>query len=213
MYADVRQVTLVWHYLALDCEVRSSRSAEQLADLRVQVLDSIRHIEAQRAFTTRVSALCDWCEHRALCPAWKHLYETESLPPESRGEESGVVLVDEYLRVTDEISALKARQDELKDAVAARAAADGIDRLFGTDGSLKVFRYLSVGLPDAKDPRRAELEDELRAMGLLERFTALASYPLSRAIGDGSLAPEEIERLEPFVTRCDAVKLYPGRRR
>ena len=213
MYADVRDVTLVWHYLALDCEVRSSRTPEQLADLRAQVLESVKHIEAQRSFLARTSNLCDWCEYRPLCPAWKHLYQTEALPEGTRAEEPGVVLVDEYLRISDEMAALKARQDELKDAIATRAAADGVDRLFGTGGSLKVFRYTSIGLPDAKDPRRSELEAELREMGLWERFTVLASYPLSRAIGDGALAPEELERLEPFVTRCESVKLYPARSR
>ena len=213
MYADVREVTLVWHYLALDCEVRSTRTPEQLADLRTQVLESVKHIEAQRSFIARTSNLCDWCEYRPLCPAWKHLYETESLSEGARAEESGVVLVDEYLRVSDEMATLKSRQDALKDAIGARAAEEGVDRLFGTQGSLKVFRYASVGLPDAKDPRRPELESELRAMGLWERFTALATYPLSRAIGDGALAPDELERLEPFVTRCESVKLYPARNR
>lgn len=213
MYSDVREVTLVWHYLALDCEVRSTRSPEQLADLRAQVLDSVKHIEAQRAFVARTSNLCDWCEYRPLCPAWKHLYRTEALSDGSRAEEPGVVLVDEYLRVSDEAAALKARLDELKGAIAVRAQSDGVDRLFGTQGSLKVFRYASVGLPDAKDPRRAELEAELREMGLWERFTQLASYPLSRAIGDGELTPDELERLEPYIVRTEGVKLYPARNR
>jgi putative RecB family exonuclease len=213
MYADVREVTLVWHYLALDCEVRSTRTPEQLADLRAQVLESVKHIETQRSFVARTSNLCDWCEYRTLCPAWKHLYETEALPDGSRVEEPGVALVDEYLRVSDEMAALKVRLDELKDAIAARATSDGVDRLFGTRGSLKVFRYASVGLPDAKDPRRAELEAELREMGLWERFSALASYPLSRAIGDGELARDELERLEPYITRSEGVKLYPARNR
>jgi putative RecB family exonuclease len=213
MYADVREVTLVWHYLALDCEVRSSRTPEQLADLRAQVLESVKHIEAQGSFVARTSNLCDWCEYRPLCPAWRHLYEVETLPEGERAGESGAVLVDEYLRVCDELSGLKSRQEELRDAIASRAAADGVDRLFGTDGSLKVFRYPSVGLPDAKDPRRAELEAELREMGLWDRFTMLASYPLSHAIGDGLLDPAELERLEAFVTRSEGVKLYPSRNR
>jgi putative RecB family exonuclease len=213
MYPDVRDVTLVWHYVVNDCEVRSSRTPEQLADLREQVLESVKRIEAQRAFPAHTSALCDWCEYRPLCPAWKHLYETEALPEEEREEEPGVVLVDEYLRVSDELAALKVRQDELKDAIAARAAADGAERLFGTGGSIKVYRYVSAGLPDAKDPQRAELESELRAMGIWERFSQLATFSLSRAISDGLLDPAEVERLEPFVTRCEGVKLYPRRTR
>lgn len=212
MYPDVRQVTLVWHYLAFDQEVRSSRSPEQLADLRTQVLGSIRHIEAQTTFPTKVSKLCDWCDHRPSCPAWKHLYETADLDEASRASEPAVVLVDEYMRVSDDIAALKVRQDELKDAVSARAAADGAERLFGTGCSLKVFRYESVGLPDAKDPRRAELEAELRSLGLWERYSAISSYALGRAIGDGAVDAGELARLEPYITRTPSVKLYPGRR-
>jgi putative RecB family exonuclease len=211
MYPGVERLTLVWHYLAFDQEVRSSRSPEQLADLREQVLGSIRHIEAQRTFPTRVSSLCDWCDYRPQCPAWRHLYDTARLEESDRASESGVALVDEYSRVTEEIATLKTRQDELKQAIAARADEEGIDRLFGTASSLKVFRYVSVGLPDTKDPRRAELEAELRDLGLWERFAALAPYALSRAIGDGALSPDELTRIEPYVTRSPGVKLYPGR--
>ena len=88
-----------------------------------------------------------------------------------------------------------------------------MERVFGTDGSVKVYRYLSAGLPDAKDPLRRELEAELRAIGLWERFSQLATFPLSRAISDGMLDPAEVERLEPFITRCQGVKLYPKRNR
>ena len=211
MYPEVREMTLVWHYVALDCEVRSTRTPEQLADLREQVLASIKHIEAQTTFPAKTSSLCDWCEYRPLCPAWKHQYEIEALPSEERALEPGAVLVDEYLRVSDEISALKARQEALRDAIAARAESDGTDRLFGAEGSVKVFRYLSVGLPDAKDPRRAEFEAELRSMGLWERFASLGTFQLSRAIGDGAIGAEELARLKPYITRADGVKLYPKR--
>jgi putative RecB family exonuclease len=212
MYPDAEQVTLVWHYLAFDQEVRSTRTPEQLADLRAQVLGSILHIEAQDSFPTKVSSLCDWCDYRASCPAWRHLYETAQLDEPERSNEPGVVLVDEYVRVSDEISKLKIHQDELKSAIADRAEADGVDRLFGTGSSLKIYRFVSVGLPDTRDPRRAELEAELRDLGLWERFAALAPYALSRAIGDGALDPAELSRIEPYVTRSPGVKLYPGRR-
>lgn len=212
MYRGVREVTLVWHYLAFDQELRSARSPEQLADLREQVLASIVHIESQTSFPTKVSSLCDWCDYRASCPAWRHLYKIDDLDEGSRPLEAGVALVDEYMRVSDEIATAKDRQDELKEAIALRAEADGVDRLFGTGNSIKVYRYTSVSVPDVKDPRRQELEVELRAMGLWERFAGLMPFTLSRAIGDGALDPAELDRIEPYVTRTPGVKLYPGRR-
>jgi putative RecB family exonuclease len=213
MYPEVREVTLVWHYVATDIEVRSSRTALQLDELRSSVLETIREIEAQASFPARTCALCDWCDYKALCPAWRHLYETESLPAEERALESGVALVDEYLQVSDELAALKARQDDLKDRIVARAASDGLERVFGTAGSIKVYRFPSVSCPDAKDPRREAFEDEVRALGLWEQFSSLSAYNLSRALQDGRVSPEQIARLEPFISRGEGVKLYASVRK
>jgi putative RecB family exonuclease len=213
MYPDARDVALVWHYVTFDTEVRSSRTSEQLEALRVDVLGKIRHIEAQSSFPAKTSSLCDWCEYKPLCPAWRHLYETAALPEDQRPLEEGSVLVNEYLQVSDELSALKSRQEALKDRIAARAAADGLDRLFGAAGSVKVFRYPCISLPDAKDLRRAALEAEVREAGLWDRFAALSSYQLSRALQDGTVPPEVAVRLEPYLTHSDGVKLYPSPRR
>jgi RecB family exonuclease len=213
MYPDVREVTLVWHYVATDLEVRSSRTPEQLDELRSRVLAKIREIEAQSSFPAKTSALCDWCDYKPLCPAWKHLFETSALPEAERVLEGGVALVDEYLKVTEELSELKARQDVLKDRIAARAAADGLDRIFGTGGSVKVYRYPSISCPDSKDPRREAFETEVRALGLWDQFSSLSGYQLSKAVQAGSVSPEQIERLEPFLSRGEGVKLYTTLRR
>lgn len=213
MYPEVTEVTLVWHYLATDLEMRSTRTPEQLADLRSRILDRIHEIEAQSSFPARTCALCDWCDFKSLCPAWRHLFQTAELPAGERVLESGVALVDEYLTVSDEISVLKARQDDLKERIAARAEADGLERLFGTDGSIKVYRYPSVSLPDPKAPERAALEAELHALGLWDRFSCLSTYQLSRCLQDGGLSPEAAARLEPFLTRGEGVKLYPSTKR
>lgn len=213
MYPDARQVTLVWHYLAFDCEVRSTRTPEQLASLREDVLERVRRIEAQSSYPARTSTLCDWCEYKPICPAWRHLFETASLPEEERALEDGVALVDEYLRVSDELAGLKARQDALKESIVARATADGLERLYGTGGSIKVYRYPCVSLPDAKDPRRSAFETEVRALGLWDRFSALSTYQLSRAIQDGAVSSGDLEAMEPYLVRTEGVKLYPSQKR
>ena len=208
MYPDATRVELVWHYLAFDQEVRSVRTAEQREQLRAEVLDGVRRIEAQSAFPARTSRLCDWCDYQALCPAWRHKFETAVLPDAERAASDAVALVDEYLHVTEELSRLKATQESLRDAIVGRAAEEGLDRLFGVNGSVKVYRYPCVSVPDAKDPRRAQLEEILRSSGLLEQYSALSSYQLSRGIQEGAIAPDVIARLEPFISRSEGVKLY-----
>jgi len=69
---DVRSVKLVWHYLAHDRRLVSTRTPEQLRALRAEVLTLIETIEAATAqgnFPPVVSVLCDWCEFRPVCPA------------------------------------------------------------------------------------------------------------------------------------------------
>jgi putative RecB family exonuclease len=209
MYPDAEEVSLVWHYVAFDHEVRSCRSVEQLADLRVQVLDQVRHIEAQRDFPARTSALCDWCDYKPVCPEWKHQYETAGLPPDEFASETGVALVDEYMRVSEEASALEGRKEALKAAIVGRAEDEGLDRLFGTEYSIKVYRHPCVSVPDAKDPRRGEFDALVRELGLLERYSQLSTFQLSKAIERGELEPAVLARLDGYVTRSEGAKLYP----
>ncbi|HEX9093781.1 MAG TPA: PD-(D/E)XK nuclease family protein, partial [Coriobacteriia bacterium] len=182
MYPEVGEVSLVWHYLAFDQEVRSSRTPEQLADLRGDVLDRIGRIESQTSFPTKVTNLCDWCDFKTICPAWGHEIATAALPPDEFASEPGVALVDRYMALSDEITRLTAQREAIKQAIVDRTASEGLERLVGTEYSVKVFRYESAGLPDASDPRRAELEEVLRDEGLWDRFSQLSSFALSKAI-------------------------------
>jgi putative RecB family exonuclease len=211
MYPDARQVSLVWHFVAFDHEVRSCRSPEQLADLRAQVLEQIRHIEAQSEFPVKTSRLCDWCDYKPICPAWKHLYQTRALPPDEFASETGVALVDAYMRADEELSVLEARKDALKEAIVRCATEEGVERLFGTDHTVKVARQRCVSLPAATDPRRPELEAVVRELGLWEDFTQLASARLSKALETGGLGPEPTARIEPYVTRTEVARLYASK--
>lgn len=67
-YGDA-PVRLVWHYLLRDQTRVSTRTAEQLDQLRTDTALRIDQIEAEATFEPRTSALCGWCEFRAICPA------------------------------------------------------------------------------------------------------------------------------------------------
>jgi putative RecB family exonuclease len=69
MWEGVRQVRLVWHYLAYDREFVEQRSLEDLQRVRIDTIRSIQDIEASAQFPARVGPLCSWCEYRAICPA------------------------------------------------------------------------------------------------------------------------------------------------
>lgn len=213
MYPDAEQVSLVWHYIAFDHEVRSCRSREQLEDLRAQVLASIRHIEAQTSFPTKTSTLCDWCDYRSVCPAWVHLASVEALPEGERASEPLVALVDRFAQVGGEIARLESEKSALTDEILRRADAEGLEAVFGTDTMLKVFRFDGASVPGKDEPGRAEVEAILREEGLWERYAALSPVALAKALDAGELPSAAAERLSPHISRRSGARLYARTRR
>jgi putative RecB family exonuclease len=66
-----KKVSMVWHFLAHDMKISLSRTNEQLENLRKEVIELINNIEQTKDFPANKSRLCDWCEYRDICEAWK----------------------------------------------------------------------------------------------------------------------------------------------
>lgn len=65
-----KKVSLIWHYLAFNRKLRSQRSDEQLEKLKKETIELINKIESEKEFLPKKSYLCNWCEYKAICPAW-----------------------------------------------------------------------------------------------------------------------------------------------
>jgi putative RecB family exonuclease len=82
MMGDAEEVKLVWHFLAYNRTFTSRRSPGQLEKLRGQTLELIGRIDEATVagdFPHNRSRLCDWCDYRAMCPAWNVVQETLTL--------------------------------------------------------------------------------------------------------------------------------------
>jgi putative RecB family exonuclease len=73
LWPEAKEVRLVWHQVAFDMEMRSSRTPEALDALKKELAGLIDRIEAEREFPPHESALCDWCPYWDLCPVKKPL--------------------------------------------------------------------------------------------------------------------------------------------
>ena len=112
-YSDIREVTLVWHYLALDAELRSTRTPEQLEAMRADVIGRLGAIERCTEYPTKTSELCGWCEYRPLCSAWAHERDLRT-PAAEDDARSGVELVDRLVELDTSISALESEREDLR---------------------------------------------------------------------------------------------------
>jgi len=68
IYKVEGNIDLVWHYLAHNQKIISTRTFEQLEQLKQETINLIKEIESTIEFPTVKSILCDWCEYKSLCP-------------------------------------------------------------------------------------------------------------------------------------------------
>jgi len=208
MYPDIEQVTLVWHYLRFDAEVRSARTAAQLEELREAMIGLIEEIEAASDaddFPTKESALCNWCEHQEICPLWSHKFRKA----EEAGQTDWVVadgedLVDRIAGISEEMRTLSTRQKELRDEKAGLesdlviyASDQGLNRVFGETHEATVRKKTDWAIPtktgDAEEYER--FETVLRASDTWPALSTLSPSKLKRYLVDGHALPEEVRDL------------------
>jgi len=66
-HPEAKDVYLIWHFLAHNRKMQSSRTDQQLEELRQDIINLINTIESTNDFPPTESALCGWCEFQGLC--------------------------------------------------------------------------------------------------------------------------------------------------
>lgn len=217
MWPDVRDVTLVWHYLAFDAELRSKRKPEALEELRRDALGLIEQVEAETKFPATESALCDWCGYQALCPMRKHMVTVAELEPEEFTADSGVRLVNRYVELTERrsemVGEIDAEIDEVKQALVGFADSTGAQVVVGSDHKVTVKGERQLRIAAKGTEERARLEAKVRELGKWDEVTGLDSRALGSAIGAGRWDEATCKALEELVEWSEAHRLYKSRLR
>jgi putative RecB family exonuclease len=80
-YGADRPVELVWHYVARGVVRRSTRTPEQLEELRSRTIELIDRVRAEQDYEPRKTPLCGWCEFKSICPLWNSQPLSPHPPP------------------------------------------------------------------------------------------------------------------------------------
>lgn len=195
-FGDCKDVKLVWYFLAFDKEMISERSEEQLAKLKQDVGDLISEIEGCADYPTNVTALCDYCEYRGMCPAWKHKTELEAKTPEEYAEDDGLRLVDEYAKWDALEKESKSRKEELQEELVAFAEQQGIDAIYGTEKRIAVRRYTKWIYPS--DESFANL---LKHHKLYDALSMLSYSKVCSIADKGKLPKDVLEKMQKEEAR------------
>lgn len=220
-YPDVEDVNLIWHYLRFGKDLQSKRTHDDLKELERELVQAVRIIERARAdddFPTKrdEGADCDFCNYRHLCPEWRHLYETETLPTNDFLSEDGVVLVDELTEVEEQLNRLEERSSDLREkrrklekAILEYADRKRVSTVYGTNKKATVKTGKRIKFPRKDEKGRKELEQLIREFGCWDEVASLRLSTLKRISRNGDLPEELLERLEEFkrVEESRSVKL------
>lgn len=201
---------LVWHYVAFDLEITSSRTPEQLEQLKQELRELIDRIEADREFAPKESVLCEWCVYWDYCPIKKHEATVEKLPVNEYLNEEGVVLVNKYMEYLSRKKEAEEELEKLKEAIIKYAEKNNLTRLVGSEFYLTLSKRERLKIPGVGEENRALLEDLIRNSGLWDRFSTLDRYALEKAVKSGQIEGELLERISELVEREVQISLYPG---
>jgi len=203
-WQDIRQVTLLWHYLSFDAEIRSSRTPEQLQQVRREALELIQTIETDRHFLPKEGPLCDWCDYQRYCPKRRHLIAVESLPPNEYLHEEGVVLVNQYAELIERKALLNEEIDaeisKIEEALYAYGQREKVDAIAGSDHVAKIRTEKKEKYPLKGDPRRRALDELVKKAGKWMEVSDLNPWMLARVLSRSSWNSDLVKKVKEFCT-------------
>jgi putative RecB family exonuclease len=184
-WPDINNIRLVWHYLAFDRELVSSRSSEAISKLVTETGNLIDEIEAATDFPPQESGRCEWCEYPDLCPLRKHFYQLEALPVNEYRREPGVALVNKYAELKEKASEIDLEITRVKEAIFDYAREQQVEVIKGSDRKVRVRFDEKLKFPGKNDAGRQQLDSTLIEAGKWPEVSQLDTALLARAIESG----------------------------
>jgi putative RecB family exonuclease len=202
---DIREIHLIWHYLAFDTEIRSSRTPEKLDQLRRETMELIQKIETDRDFAPKESPLCDWCDYQGLCPRRKHLIRVGNLSLNEYLNEEGVTLVNHYVELKEKKRILSEEIDaelmKIEEALIAYAQKEEAEAVYGSDHVAKIKVEVKEKYPLKGAPSRKTLDDLIKKAGKWMEISDLNPWMLARIVERGNWPSSLIKMIREFSTR------------
>ena len=209
-YPDAKDIRLIWHYLVFDKEFTSTRSDAQLKDLQKEVVSLIKTIEKDTEFEPSESNLCGWCDFPEYCPAKKHEYKVQELPPNKYLKEKGVTLVNKYATLKANFKALREQEEAIQEqldlieaAAITYAKKEGVSRITGSDFALKITEATGLSFPKSGEEGREELETYVKKAGIWEEVSGLNLSRLAKILEDDNLDSKIRKQLLKFAEEVE----------
>jgi putative RecB family exonuclease len=209
-WPDTKEVRLRWHYVRHGKVITSVRDAAAREKLRADAAALIASIKRDHDFLPKVTALCDWCEYKDLCPEFAHPEKVAGLPPAERRRDDGVKLADAFIESDDrkrklhsDLKAVETEQKNIKDRLVAWAQAAGVSTVAGTDAEVHVTVKDVIELPTktGEPEKHDRLEAEAKALPFWKDVSKLDGHALVEGVKKKRWAAELLTAAETLLER------------
>jgi putative RecB family exonuclease len=202
-FKDFWKARLVWHFLNFDKEMESFRTDEELEELRQEILEEIKQIEAAEEFQPNVSELCSWCLYKPICPEWKHQVELEGKEENEYLNDPGLKLVDEYVRLKGELKEHQREAGEklkkIEEALIVFCEKEGVSAVAGSEKKVSVNEYKDISFPGKNTSEREELEAKLREIGKWEEVCTMDVHSLKNIVKRKDWGEKDLSLLKKYA--------------
>jgi putative RecB family exonuclease len=212
LYPDVKDVRLVWHFLKFDKEIDSTRTDQELSQLKKDTIQLIDTIEQDERFEAHPGFLCDWCEYHSYCPQWSHLHLIQEKPANEYLQDPGVVLINQYAEIK---SAQKranlqwdAELEKLEEAIVSFAEKQHCDVVFGSKNKVRITDSEKYAFPGKNTKERVQLETVLQKYGRLEEVSQLDTTALGKILQEKQWESEVQDAIQKYVEIEHKKRLY-----
>lgn len=197
-WPDINNIKLIWHYVAFDRELISSRSDEAISKLVLETTRLIDEIDSATDFPPKESGLYDWCEYPDLCPMRKHFYTVEALPMNEYLSEPGVVLVNKYAELKEKASEIEEELGKVKEAIFDYARREQVEMIKGSDRKVRVKFDEKLKFPGKNEAERQELEETIKSSGKWMEVSQLDTTVITRIVESGLWDKELIDEVMKY---------------
>jgi len=211
-YPDVKDVRLIWHFLAFDKEIDSTRTDDELEELKRNTVQLIDKIESDEKFLAKTSILCDWCEFKPICRQWSHLYMIKEKPENEYFGDPGVKLVDRYVELTQKKKQvtldLYAELEKVEEALVQFAEKECVDVVFGSKNKVRIKETEQNKFPTKHSKERDRLVQLLKDHRKWDEVVQLDTAALNKIIQEKQWDNELLDALKEYVKLENSKRFY-----
>jgi putative RecB family exonuclease len=211
-YPDVKDVRLIWHFLAFNKEIDSTRTDQELKELKKKTIQLIDTIESDNDFKTKPSVLCDWCEFKPICKEWSHLYMIKDKPENEYLGNPGVKLVNRYAELKQKQKQITldvyAELEKIEAALIDFSQQQNVDVIFGSKNKVRIKEIQAQKFPPKHSKQRQHLEEILKKNNLYNEVIQLDTTALQKILQDKKIDSTLHEIIQSFIQTEHSKRLY-----